>query len=636
MKTLAAVLLLLPLAAAGQDYDVVVYGGTPGGVASAISAARLGRSVALVEYHKHLGGMTTSGLGKSDIETREAIGGLFAEFTRQVKEYYVEKYGASSENVKLARDGYYYEPSVAQKVIDTMVARESRIHVLVHHRLEEAIRSGNRLRAIRVRNRSTGKMLELRGGVFIDGTYEGDLLAFAGARYRLGRESRAEFNELHAGVVYQDYETRTFLAGTTGEGDRRIPAYTFRLCLTTDPSNGRPLTAPPPGYDRNHYIGYLDDWRSGRFAPPKVMKDGVGYFAPTFNTVIRAISIAELPNRKTDVNINPRALGFPFAELNYSYPEADWDERERITAKIRNLTIGLLYFLQNDPEIPPEHRKLANQYHFARDEFADNDNFPFQLYVREARRLVGLYTLSENDTIVGPELGRTRIHEDSIAAGEFPVDSFPVRRREPGHNLALEGYIFMLDNLTRPYQIPYRVMVPETVDGLLVPVAASTTHVAFSTVRLEPTWMAMGQAAGAAAHLALAARTEPRTVSPALLQRLLLTRDHVITYFSDIDRKHPAYAALQYFGARGFFPDYRARADEPVDLATARAWWKLATGHDAPASDGAPTKDTLRKWLQTRSTPPADSAWAASPAPPLTRGELCRVLYALTPSENSR
>lgn len=630
MRALAAVLLLLPLAAAGEDYDVVVYGGTPGGVASAISAARLGRSVALVEYHKHLGGMTTSGLGKSDIETREAIGGLFVEFTRRVKEHYVEKYGPNSENVKLARDGYYYEPSVAQKVMDAMVARESRIRVFVHHRLEEAIRSGNRLRAIRVRSRSSGQMLELRGGVFIDGTYEGDLLAFAGARYRLGRESRAEFNELHAGVVYQDYETRVFLAGTTGEGDRRIPAYTFRLCLTTDPANSRPLTAPPPGYDRNHYTGYLDDWRSGRFSPPKVMKDGVGYFAPTFNTVVRAISIAELPNRKTDVNMNPRSLGFPFSEINYEYPEADWEERERITAQIRNLTTGLLYFLQNDPEIPPEHRKLAGQYHFARDEFADNDNFPFQLYVREARRLAGLYTLSENDTIVGPELGRTRIHEDSIAAGEFPVDSFPVRGREPGHNVALEGYIFMLDNLTRPYQIPYRVMVPETVDGLLVPVAASTTHVAFSTVRVEPTWMAMGQAAGAAAHLALATRAEPRAVNPAELQRLLLTFDHVITYFSDIDRKHPAYAALQFFGARGFFREYLARADEPVDLPTARSWWKLATGQDAPDSEGAPAKDTLRGWLKTLPSPPAEPAWAISPAATLTRGELCRALYALT------
>lgn len=635
MRIRAVLFLVLPWAAFAQDYDIVVYGGTPGGVASAIAAARQGRSVALVEYHKHLGGMTTSGLGKSDIENREAIGGLFVEFTRQVKQHYIEKYGPDSENVKLSRDGYYYEPSVAQNVMDAMVARETRIRVLVNHRLEEAIRSGNRLRAVRVRNRTSGEVVELRGGIFIDGTYEGDLAAFAGARYRLGRESRAEFNELNAGVVYQDYETRAFLAGTTGEGDRRIPAYTFRLCLTTDPANSHRLTVPPPGYDRSHYTGYLEDWRAGRFAPPKVTKEGVGYFAPTFNTVVRAISIAELPNRKTDVNMNPRALGFPFAEINYQYPEATWEHRERITGQIRNLTLGLLYFLQNDPEIPVEHRQLAKQYHLAKDEFVDHDHFPWQLYVREARRIVGVYTLTENDTTVGPELGRTRTHEDSIAAGEFPIDSFPVRRREPGHNVALEGYIFMLDNLTRPYQIPYRIMVPEIVDGLLVPVAASTTHIAFSTIRLEPTWMAMGQAAGVAAHLALAAGIEPRAVNTAQLQRLLLTRDQVITFFTDIDRKHPAYGAIQYFGARGFFRDYVARAGEPLDLATARAWWMIATGQEAPDAAGAPTKAMLRSWLRTLPGAPEDAQWVVSARPALTRGELCRALYAVRATPES-
>lgn len=619
--------LLVCMTLGGAEFEVVVYGGTPGGVATAISAARLGRSVALVEYHRHLGGMTTSGLGKSDIETREAIGGLFHEFTRQVQAHYVEMDGPESANVKLARDGYYYEPSVAQRVMDRMVAAESRIQVLLHHQLVEAVRSGRRLTAIRVRNRGSGEIVELRGGVFVDGTYEGDLAAFAGARYRLGRESRAEFNELHAGVVYQDYETRAFLSGTTGEGDHRIPAYTFRLCLTTDPANSRVLSAPPADYDRANYVGYLDDWRSGRFAPPKVMKEGVGYYAPTFNTVVRAISMAELPNRKLDVNMNPRALGFPFAGINHGYPEADWDEREKITARIRNLTLGLLYFLQNDPEIPAEHRRLANQFHLARDEFQDNDNFPWQLYVREARRVVGLYTLTENDTILGPGLGRTRVQADSIAAGEFPVDSFPVRGREPGHDVALEGYIFMLDNLTRPYQIPYRVMVPEGVDGLLVPVAASTTHVAFSTVRLEPTWMAMGQAAGAAAHLALTGGVQPRAVNVNRLQRLLLRGDHVITYFSDIDRKHPAYAALQYFGSKGFFSDYRARADEMVDATTAREWWRLATGRDPRGEEAEVTKGALRGWLRAEGVEVEESAWVIQPSAGVTRGELCRLLY---------
>ncbi len=596
---LAAFALRLP---AAQTFDVVVYGATPGGVAAAISAARLGRSVALVEYHNHIGGMTASGLGKSDIETKEAIGGLFREFVGRVKAHYIEQYGAGSENARKSKDGYYYEPHVAEQTLLAMVRETKNIRLFLRHRLDEVTRSGNRVTAIRATNRNTNQPEEFRGKVFVDGTYEGDLFAGAGARYRLGRESRAEFNELHAGVVYQDYETRTFLAGTTGEGDKRLTAYTFRLCLTTDPANSFVLTQPPQGYDRKNYEGYIDDWKSGRMGPPKVMKEGVGYFGPTFNTVVRALSIAEIPNRKTDVNMNPRPLGFPFTEENYGYPEASWEEREKITARIRNLTIGLLYFLQNDEAIPSEQRKLARQYHLAKDEFTDNAHFPWQLYVREARRLRGLYTLSENDTIVGPALGRTKIHEDSIAAGEFPVDSFPVRKREKGHDTALEGYIFMLDNLTRPYQLPYRIMVPEAVDGLIVPVAASTTHVAFSTVRVEPTWMALGQAAGTAAHLAIAGDVQPRALDASLLQRELLKQKQVITFFKDIDQSDPAFAAMQYFGARGFFPDYQARSKDPVDRETARRWIRIAAGREATAAElsSLPSRGELCRRLYER------------------------------------
>lgn len=550
--------LALPLAA--ETFDVVVYGGVPGGVASAISAARMGRSVALLEYHNHLGGMSASGLGKSDIETREAIGGLFREFVTRVARHYVTTYGAGSPNSKLSHDGYYYEPSVAERIFDQMVAEQPRIAVRKRRMLVSATRSGNRVTAIRARNRDSGAMEDYTAKVFIDATYEGDLYAAAGAAYRTGRESRSEFNELHAGVVYQDHDTRTFLAGTTGQGDRRIQAYTFRLCMTTEPANSHVLTAPPPDYDRTRYLGYLDDWKAGRLGAPKVMKEGLGYYAPTFGTVVRALSMAELPNRKLDINMNPRPLGFPFAELNYDYPDAPWERREQITANIRNITLGLVYFLQNDAAVPAEHRALARQFHLAKDEFADNGNFPWQLYVREARRLKGLYTLSEQDVTAPENLGRTRLHSDSIAAGEFPIDSFPVRRREPGHDVALEGYLLMLDRFTRPYQIPYRILIPETVDGLIVPVAASTTHVAFSTIRLEPTWMALGQAAGVAAHLAIATQVQPRAVDIEQLQRELLRQGQVITYFKDIDRADPAYPALQFYGTKGFFPTYEARS----------------------------------------------------------------------------
>ena len=457
------------------------------------------------------------------------------------------------------------------------------------------------------------------------------ILAAAGAACRVGRESRAEFNELHAGVVCMDYETRTFLPGTTGEGDRRVPAYTYRLCLTKDPANSVPLAVAPPGYDRARYTGYLDDWRAGRFAPPKQMKEGVGYYAPTFGTVVRALSMADLPNSKLDVNMNPRPLGFPFAEENGDYPEAGWTAREKISERLRHLTLGLLWFLQDDAEIPKDHRQLARQFNLPRDEFADNGHFPWQLYVREARRLVGQYTLSENDLIVGPALGRTRVHADSIAAGEYPIDSFPVRKREPGHDVALECYILMIEKYTQPYQIPYRIMVPRDVDGLLVPVAASTTHIAFSSIRLEPTWTALGQAAATAAHLALRERVPPRRLNIDALQRELLRAGQVLTFFKDIDRASPEYAALQYFGTKGVSPDYLARAREPIARAIARDWLVRALGAEGEKlaamikGEGDLTPGDLTAIIAARQWPSARPGAGASTA--VTRGDFCRLLY---------
>ena len=555
--------------------EVVVVGGTPGGIAAAITAARLGRSVIMTEYHPMVGAMMTNGLGKSDIETREAINGVFREFVDNVRAHYVETYGADHANVSLCQDGYYYEPSVARRILDAMLAAEPNLRILRHHRLNTVALSDARINAVTQVDRDTGEERRVNGRVFIDATYEGDLAAKAGVPYRLGRESRKEFNELHAGVVYIDYETGAFLPGTTGQGDKRIQAYTYRLCLTTNSANSLEVTAPT-NYDRTVYLGYLDDWREGRMAPPRDMREGMGYYAPTFNTVVRALSVAELPNEKFDINMNPRPLGFPFAEENDGYPEADWPERERIMARIRDLTLGLIYFLQNDEEIPEDQRRLARRYNLARDEFTDSQGFPRQLYVREARRIQGEYTLSENDVFVDSVQGRTRVHTDSIAAGEFPIDSFPVRKCEPGQNVALEGYVLMLNKLTHPYQIPFGVIVPQVLDGLLVPVAASTTHVAFSTIRLEPTWMALGQAAGTAAHLSLIANVPVRDVPIKCLQRQLLAQGQVLTFFKDIDRAHSCFAGLQFCGCLGFFEDYYARADESLDGPTALRWFARA------------------------------------------------------------
>lgn len=509
-------------------FDIVIVGGTPGGIAAAVAAARLGRSVALVEYHRHIGGMAASGLGKSDIENRAAIAGLFREFTDRILTHYTERYGPGSENVALCRDGYRSEPSVAETVFSEMLADCGKnVALLCGLRLLAVHLEEGAVTAIKVADRSTPETRRLEAGIFIDATYEGDLYAAAGAEFRFGRESRDEHGEPHAGVVYFDYQSRRFLPGTTGAGDAALPAYTYRLCLTTDAENSFHLVEPPPGYDRREYLGYFDDLAAGRLGGPRHLKPGRGYNPAHFDTMVRALSVSDIPNRKTDVNINPRPLGFPFPEENRGYVGGDDDTRQRIRERHRNLTLGLLWFLQNDREIPAGHRELANQYHLPLDEFTDNGHFPFQLYVREARRLLGEYTLTELDITCTEVKGRPREHADSIAVGEFPIDSFPCYKRRPGDTVVLEGYIGMLE-AEAPYQIPYRIMLPRKTDGLIVPVAASTTHVAYSSIRLEPTWMALGQAAGVAAHLALQHEAAPRAIPVPELQRILVSQGQVI------------------------------------------------------------------------------------------------------------
>ncbi len=517
------------LETAAEQYDVVVIGGTPGGIAAAISAARGGCRVALVEYHAHLGGMAASGLGKSDIENRNMIGGLFQEFIGHVYRHYVERDGAGSANVTLCRDGYYYEPSVAEQVFQQMLSEQPLVTVLTSHELRSVDTFDDIVRRVKLRNRCSAESRTLTAKVFVDATYEGDLYAMAGAAFRLGRESREQFDEPHAGVVYYDYELGNFLPGSTGAADERLPAYTYRLCLTTDPDNRFVLDSPPENYCRRRYLPYLDDLAAGRLGPPRQFVDGWGYYPEHFNTVVRALSVTDLPHQKVDANINPRPLAFPFAEENIGYVESDWRVREEISGRHRDLTLGLLYFLQNDRDVPASHREIARQYHLPLDEFTDNGHFPFQLYVREARRLRGLYTLSEHDVARLDHGKGNGIHEDAIAVGEFPVDSFPTRKRRPQDTRVLEGYLGMLDHITRPYQIPYRIMIPERVDGLIVPVAASATHVAYSSIRMEPTWMAMGQAAGTAARMTIEHNCPPRAIPIGQLQESLRDQGQVLS-----------------------------------------------------------------------------------------------------------
>ncbi|MGD9857563.1 MAG: alpha/beta fold hydrolase, partial [Planctomycetaceae bacterium] len=406
-----------------NDFDVVVVGGTPGGIAAAVSAARLGRSVALVEYHRHLGGMTSGGLSSSDIRKLPVIQGFFREFVDRVLTEYTNAYGAESPQVQACMNGYRYEPSVAERVFNAFVQAQPTLTVLKDHQLEAAETHENRITAVTARNRTDNSRRTLNGKVIIDATYEGDVYAAAGADFRVGRESRDEYGEPHAGHIYCDVPTQKVLGGT-GAGDDRLTAYTYRPCVTTDPANQVRLTAPPAGYDRTRYLGYLDDAKSGRF-------DDKPYLA------LITFTFRPLPNDKFDLNMKAHPLGYVFAEENRGYATADWHERERIADRIRDLTLGLLWFLQHDDAVPPESREHALRYHLCRDEFTDNGHFPFQLYVREARRLVGEYVLTERNTTEQPGLTSERRHEDAIAVGEHPIDCMPAQKRQPGDTVVL-------------------------------------------------------------------------------------------------------------------------------------------------------------------------------------------------------
>ncbi|MEX1039755.1 MAG: FAD-dependent oxidoreductase [Pirellulaceae bacterium] len=511
-----------------REFDVIVVGGTPGGIAAAVAAARRGRSVALVERSYHVGGMSTSGLGKSDIERREIIGGVFSDFIRRVKQRYVNTLGADSEQFRYCRNGYYFEPSVAEGVFHDILRDAGDITLLLGHQLEGADVDRDRVRAIRVTDLQTGADHCLMAAVFIDATYEGDLYAAGGAAYRLGRESRQEFDEPHAGVIYFDYQNGVILPRSTGAGDDRLPAYTYRLCLTTDPDNGVALTEQPSGYQRETYLPYLEDLAEGRLSAPKVLNDGWGYYPEHFDTLLRALSVTDLSSGKVDANINPRPLAFPFPEENIGYIEGDWETRDRIAHRHRELTLGLLWFLQQDESVPARHQKMARQYNLPRDEFTDNDHFPWQLYIREGRRLEGLYTMTQHDVTQLPGSPETPEFDDTIAMGEFPIDSFPVRKRQPGDTQVLEGYLGMLAHITRPYKIPYRAMIPRQLEGIIVPVALSATHVAYSSIRMEPTWMALGHAAGVAADLSLKRNSDVRDVPIPELQQQLAKEGQVL------------------------------------------------------------------------------------------------------------
>ena len=555
--------------------EVVIYGATPSGIMAAISAARVGSDVVLLEATDHVGGIVTNGLTIADLIKRNAFGGLFDEYLQRIVKQYEITYGANSEQVKQCMNGEQPEPHVTELVFNQMLDEHPQIKVYLNHRLKKVIKKGNAIVEVVMENLSAkNAKANFSGKVFIDATYEGDLAAFAGAKYRVGRESRQEFGEPHAGFIYTVFHTKEYLPGTTGEGDNAIQAYCFRLSMTKEPGN-KVEVQKPEVYDRKDYTHLIEDIKAGRLAP--LIESNL----IDRNTLAAPIQLWQKPNNKVEVNSENMVNGAPkessdLAEENWAYPEASYAKREKIFNRYKNYQIGLIWFLQHDEEIPLEYRQEALKWGFSKDEFVTNNNFPRQMYVRQGRRIIGEYFLTQLDGDIVPEMQRTRLQPSSIAIAEYPFDSHACHKWNPEQPAAREGYIYIMHD---PFQIPFGAIVPKTIDNLLVPVSLSASHVAYQAVRMEPLFMCLGQAAGLAAHLAIRNSETVRNIDTKKLQQGLIGQGAIVTYLEDVEVGDPDRKALQFFATYTEMKGYKVNPDSVITQEQAKSYLKLIIGN---------------------------------------------------------
>ena len=601
--------------AQSAEHDVVIYGATPAGIAAAINAADQGVSVGLYEASDHLGGLISGGMSNTDFKTFEAVQGTYRDFMNRVVAYYREKYGADSPQVKNCYHGAWYEPHVAKHIFQEMLAEYPAITVRLEHRLEavEKQKVGgerSKLKGVRLRNLEQNQVMTVEAQVFIDATYEGDLMAETGCPYRVGRESRDEYGELFAGVKY--YRDKQFLIKSSGAGDHKIQCYNFRLCMTNVPANRVPIEQPQ-NYRRKDYLPLLAWLRSGRV---KSVDEGV-------------VRFTEIPNGKVDVNdLMYSPFSLRLVGENYAWPEGSPEVRQQIFDRHKAYSLGLFYFLQNDPEVPPAIQQEARQWGLPKDEFEAYDHFSPALYIREGRRLHGDYVLTEHHTQPDSNSTRAPVCPDAVAICDYSMDSHGNGPEIPYHPGVTEG---VFNAYVVPYPISYQVMLPPDTDGLLVPVAVSASHVGFSSLRMEPTWVALGQAAGLAAAQSVASDKEVRDIDIDQLQNTLHKAGAITVYTSDVLPDSPYFKAVQYFGTQGYFHHLPEYSDVPYvgrgkkgDLL---GQWIEAYPYHAISPEQKMTTALAEAWLRKAevSSEAADFTSGAS----LTRGEFLEKLYSI-------
>ncbi len=520
-------------AADPQPVDIVVYGGTSGGIIAAIQARKMGKSVILIEPGKHLGGLTAGGLGATDIGNKAAIGGLSREFYQRIGAYY-EQVSAwkheKAENYKNRRktsgekEQWTFEPHVATAVYKTWL-KEHAIEPVMSERLDLGSNGVEKAHGAIVAIRmESGKRFV--GKVFIDATYEGDLMAKAGVPYHVGREANAVYGETLNGIQVAHSRSHQFIKGVDpfvkpgdrtsgllplvqaepvgkdGDGDHRVQAYNFRMCTTDVAENRRPWPKPE-GYDPAFYELLLRNCDAGDMRSP-------------WNPVW-------MPNRKTDTN-NNFAISTDYIGANYAYPDADYATRAKLFDEHRRYQQGLMYTLANNPRVPQKIRDEFQRLGLSKDEFVETDNWPHQLYIREARRMISEYVMNQN------HCQQRIIPEDPVGLGAYNMDSHNCQRYVTADGLARnEGDIQVG---VSPYRVSYRSIRPKKTDctNLLVPVCLAASHIAYGSIRMEPVFMVLGQSATTAAVLAIDGKTAVQDVSYDALRTRLLADQQVLEW----------------------------------------------------------------------------------------------------------
>ncbi|MFT4205261.1 MAG: FAD-dependent oxidoreductase [Chitinophagaceae bacterium] len=498
------------------SYDVCVYGGTSGGVIAAYSAKRMGKSVLLIEPTTHLGGLTSGGLGYTDIGNKYAVTGLGLDFYRQVGKHYGQF------------ESWIFEPHVAENVFRNYIQKAG-VKVLYRYRIRFANFASSTIKDILLENvaHPIDSTILVKAKVFIDCSYEGDLMAKAGVHYFVGRESNNVYHETYNGVQVQPSNTPQrgnqipdgvdpykipgdpksgLLWGISnaplapiGSGDKHVQAYNFRICLTDDSANRISITRP-------------EDYDSSRYA---LLPRYIAKLTDT-NDIREILKFDLMPNHKTDIN-NGGGFSTDMIGANWDYPEADYGTRAKIQKAHELYDKGLLYFIQHDLRIPAAMRNFLLNWGYPKDEYTDIDNWSFVMYIREARRMIGEYIMTQANCE-----GKTLVN-DGIAMAAYGMDSHNTQR------IVINGMVKNEGDVEKggfpPYPISYRALIPKKDEckNLLVPICLSASHIAYGSIRMEPVFMVLGESAGIAAALAAASDGIVQNVDVNKIQHILNT-----------------------------------------------------------------------------------------------------------------